>query len=90
MTSGDRGEAPDPIKRTRPPSFAFILLNTNLSQIGDDLRSITLTRECKKHTHTHTKAECMMHKHERKSVGSEVIQRALIGFSACKLFMIET
>lgn len=35
MTSGDKGEAPDPIKRTLPPSFSFILLNTNLSQIGD-------------------------------------------------------
>ena len=38
MTSGDNGEAPDPIKRTRPPSFSFILLNTNLSHIGDGFR----------------------------------------------------
>jgi len=37
MTSGDKGEAPDAIKRTRPPSFSLILLNTNLSQIGDAL-----------------------------------------------------
>lgn len=35
MTSGDKGEAPDAMKRTRPPSLAFILLNTNLSQMGD-------------------------------------------------------
>lgn len=35
ITSGDRGEAPDPRIRTRPPSFSFILLKTNLSQIGD-------------------------------------------------------
>lgn len=35
MTSGDNGEAPEPMKRTLPPSFAFILLNTNLSHIGD-------------------------------------------------------
>lgn len=35
MTSGDKGEAPDAIKRTRPPSLAFILLNTNLSHMGD-------------------------------------------------------
>lgn len=45
MTLGDKGEAPEAIKRTRPPSFAFILLNTNLSHIGGDLRSITFTRE---------------------------------------------
>lgn len=38
MTSGDNGEAPDPIKRTLPPSFSFILLNTNLSHIGDGFR----------------------------------------------------
>ena len=37
MTSGDKGEAPDDIKRTRPPSFALILLNINLSHIGDDV-----------------------------------------------------
>lgn len=37
MTSGDNGEAPEPMKRTRPPSFTFILLNTSLSQIGDAL-----------------------------------------------------
>lgn len=35
MTSGDRGEAPDPMKRTRPPSLSFILLNTNLSHMGE-------------------------------------------------------
>jgi len=35
MTSGDKGEAPDTIRRTRPPSFSFILLKTNLSHIGD-------------------------------------------------------
>jgi len=35
ITSGDNGEAPETIKRTLPPSLAFILLNTNLSQIGD-------------------------------------------------------
>lgn len=35
MISGDKGEAPDAIKRTRPPSFSFILLKTNLSHIGD-------------------------------------------------------
>lgn len=38
MTSGDSGEAPDPIKRTLPPSFSFILENTSLSQIGDGFR----------------------------------------------------
>lgn len=38
MISGDKGEAPEPKKRTRPPIFAFILLNTNLSQIGDGFR----------------------------------------------------
>lgn len=35
MISGDKGEAPDAINRTRPPSFSFILLKTNLSHIGD-------------------------------------------------------
>lgn len=35
MISGDKGEAPDTIRRTRPPSLSFILLNTNLSHIGD-------------------------------------------------------
>lgn len=35
ITSGDRGEAPDPMIRTRPPSFSLILLKTNLSQIGE-------------------------------------------------------
>ena len=38
MTSGDNGEAPDAIKRTRPPSLSFILLKTNLSHIGDGFR----------------------------------------------------
>jgi hypothetical protein len=35
MTSGDKGEAPELISLTLPPSLAFILLNTNLSHIGD-------------------------------------------------------
>lgn len=35
MTSGDSGEAPDVIKRTRPPSLLLSLLNTSLSHIGD-------------------------------------------------------
>lgn len=35
MTSGDNGEAPEVISRTRPPSLSFILLKTNLSHIGD-------------------------------------------------------
>ena len=35
IISGDNGEAPDTIMRTRPPSFSFILLKTNLSQTGD-------------------------------------------------------
>ena len=35
MISGDKGEAPDAINRTRPPSFSFILLKTNLSHIGE-------------------------------------------------------
>lgn len=35
MTSGDKGEAPEPINRTRPPSFSLILLKTNLSHMGD-------------------------------------------------------
>lgn len=37
MTSGDNGEAPETIKRTFPPSLAFILLNTNLSHIWEGL-----------------------------------------------------
>lgn len=36
-TSPDNGEAPEVINLTRPPSFSFILLNTNLSQIGEGL-----------------------------------------------------
>ena len=36
MTSGDKGEAPETMERTLPPNIAFILLNTNLSHIGDD------------------------------------------------------
>jgi hypothetical protein len=35
MTSADSGEAPELISLTRPPSLAFILLNTNLSHTGD-------------------------------------------------------
>lgn len=35
MISGDKGDAPDTIRRTRPPSFSFILLKTNLSHIGE-------------------------------------------------------
>lgn len=35
ITSGDNGEAPEVKYRTRPPSLSFILLNTNLSHIGD-------------------------------------------------------
>ncbi len=38
MTSADNGEAPEDISLTRPPSLAFILLNTNLSHIGDGFR----------------------------------------------------
>lgn len=38
MTTGDKGEAPEHINRTLPPSFSFILLNTNLSQMGDGSR----------------------------------------------------
>jgi len=38
MTSADSGEAPEVISLTRPPSLAFILLNTNLSHIGDGFR----------------------------------------------------
>lgn len=45
MTSGDNGEAPDPIKRTRPPSFSFILLNTSLSQSADGFRPEESTHE---------------------------------------------
>lgn len=46
MTSGDKGEAPDTMKRTRPPSLSFILLNTNLSHIGDGFlpKNIPTTR----------------------------------------------
>ena len=43
MISGDNGEAPDPRKRIRPPSFSFILLNTNLSHIGDGFRPEIIT-----------------------------------------------
>lgn len=35
MTSGDKGEAPEDINRTRPPSLSLILLNTSLSHMGD-------------------------------------------------------
>ena len=35
MTSAASGEAPELISLTRPPSLAFILLNTNLSHTGD-------------------------------------------------------
>ena len=35
MKSGDKCEAPNAITRTRPLSFFFILLKTNLSHIGD-------------------------------------------------------
>lgn len=45
MTSGDNGEAPDPIKRTRPPSFSFILLKTSLSQNADGFRPEDSTHE---------------------------------------------
>jgi hypothetical protein len=38
MTSDDNGEAPEVMSLTRPPSLAFILLNTNLSHIGDGFR----------------------------------------------------
>jgi hypothetical protein len=38
MTSGDSGEAPEAMSLTRPPSLAFILLNANLSHIGDGFR----------------------------------------------------
>ena len=38
MTSDDNGEAPEDMSLTRPPSLAFILLNTNLSHIGDGFR----------------------------------------------------
>ena len=41
MTSADSGEAPELISLTRPPSLAFILLNTNLSHIGDGFRPDT-------------------------------------------------
>lgn len=42
MTSGDRGEAPEPINQTLPPSLSFILLNTNLSQMGDGVLPETI------------------------------------------------
>jgi len=45
MTSGDKGEAPDPINRTRPPSFSFILLNTSLSQNAEGVRPEETTNE---------------------------------------------
>lgn len=38
MTSGDKGEAPEHMKRTRPPILALILLNTSLSHKADGLR----------------------------------------------------
>lgn len=38
ITSGDNGEAPEDITLTRPPSLAFILLNTSLSHTGDGFR----------------------------------------------------
>ena len=34
-TSGEMGDAPDKITRTRPPSAAFTLLKTSRSQMGD-------------------------------------------------------
>lgn len=34
-TSGDIGDAPDKITRTRPPRAAFTLLNTNRSHMGE-------------------------------------------------------
>ena len=34
-TSGDIGDAPDSIIRTRPPRAAFTLLKTRRSQIGE-------------------------------------------------------
>lgn len=45
ITSEDKGEAPDAIKRTRPPSLAFILLNTNLSHMGDGFLPETFKRD---------------------------------------------
>lgn len=47
MISGDKGEAPEPMKRTRPPSLSLILLNTNLSHIGDGFLPETLINESK-------------------------------------------
>lgn len=38
MTSGDKGEAPEHMKRTRPPILALILLKTSLSHIDEGLR----------------------------------------------------
>lgn len=51
MTSGDNGEAPEPKKRTRPPSLSLILLNTNLSHIGDELRPETIEEHLLLSTH---------------------------------------
>lgn len=50
ITSGDNGEAPDPIKRTLPPSFSFILENTSLSQIGDGFRPRAFEQHSKNRT----------------------------------------
>uniref|UniRef100_A0A0A9D6B6 Uncharacterized protein n=1 Tax=Arundo donax TaxID=35708 RepID=A0A0A9D6B6_ARUDO len=42
MTSADNGEAPELMSLTRPPSLVFILLNTNLSHIGDGFRPLII------------------------------------------------
>ena len=42
--SGDKGEAPEHMKRTRPPSFSLILLKTNLSHMGDGFLPETLNK----------------------------------------------